>query len=146
MWYFWHIFYLIEGLVLNCGTISYSGCASRSPCTTSTLDPCHRKWLTGSAGWNLPSTSTTWTMDCSSFSGASRGKWVSDTHRNTTEIITAVIVGYGLDINSVALSPQSNYTDRAIATCRRNIAPTFMDRGVSRGQRGGSPRTLISVF
>jgi hypothetical protein len=27
------------------------------------------------------------------------------------------------------LSPQANYTDRAIAACRRNLAPTFADRG-----------------
>ena len=26
------------------------------------------------------------------------------------------------------------------------VAPTFADRGVSRGQRNGSPRPLISVF
>jgi hypothetical protein len=40
--------------------------------------------------------------------------------------------------NSVALSRQANYTDWATATCRRNLVPTFVDRGVSRGQRGGS--------
>jgi hypothetical protein len=34
----------------------------------------------------------------------------------------------------VALSPQANYT----ATCLRNLVPTFVDRGLSRGQRGGS--------
>jgi hypothetical protein len=39
--------------------------------------------------------------------------------------------------NSVALSPRANYTDWATATCRRNLVPTFVDRGVSRGQRGG---------
>jgi hypothetical protein len=33
---------------------------------------------------------------------------------------------------SVALSPQANYTDWATATCRRNLVPTFVDRGVSR--------------
>jgi hypothetical protein len=38
----------------------------------------------------------------------------------------------------VALSPQANYTDCAAATCRRNLVSTFVDRGVSRGQRGGS--------
>jgi hypothetical protein len=47
-------------------------------------------------------------------------------------------------INSVALSPQVNYTDRAIATCRLNLVPTFVDRGVSRGQRGGS-RALVNI-
>jgi hypothetical protein len=43
----------------------------------------------------------------------------------------------------VALSPQANYTDWANATFRRNLMPTFVDRGVSRGQRGGSPRSLV---
>ena len=36
------------------------------------------------------------------------------------------------------LSPRANYTDRAAAA--------FADRGVSRGQRNGSPRPLIFVF
>jgi hypothetical protein len=40
--------------------------------------------------------------------------------------------------NSVVLSPQANYTDWATATCRLNLVPTFVDRGVSLGQRGGS--------
>jgi hypothetical protein len=40
--------------------------------------------------------------------------------------------------NSVAFSPRANYTDCATATCRRKLVPTFVDRGVSRGQRGGS--------
>jgi hypothetical protein len=40
--------------------------------------------------------------------------------------------------SSLALSPRANYTDSATATCRRNLVPTFVDRGVSRGQRGGS--------
>jgi hypothetical protein len=39
--------------------------------------------------------------------------------------------------NSVAFSPQTNYTDWSTATCQRNLVPTFVDRGVSRGQRGG---------
>jgi hypothetical protein len=33
--------------------------------------------------------------------------------------------------NSVALSPQANYFDWATATCRRNLVPTFVDRGVN---------------
>jgi hypothetical protein len=41
--------------------------------------------------------------------------------------------------NSLALSPRANYTDWAVATCRRNLVPTLVDRGMSRGQRGGSP-------
>jgi hypothetical protein len=48
--------------------------------------------------------------------------------------------------HSVALSPQANYTDWSTATCRWNLVPTFVDRRVSRGQCGGSPRSLISVF
>jgi hypothetical protein len=41
--------------------------------------------------------------------------------------------------NSLALSPQVNYTDWATAACRRYLMSTFADRWVSRGQRGGSP-------
>jgi hypothetical protein len=40
--------------------------------------------------------------------------------------------------NSVALSPRAKYTDWSTATCQRNLVSTFVDRGVSRGQRGGS--------
>jgi hypothetical protein len=48
--------------------------------------------------------------------------------------------------NSVALSPRANYTDRTTATCRRNLVSTFVDRGVSRGQRGGSPTVVNLSF
>jgi hypothetical protein len=48
--------------------------------------------------------------------------------------------------NSVVFSPQANYTDRSTATCRRNLVPTFVDRGVSRGQRGGSPTVVNLSF
>jgi hypothetical protein len=48
--------------------------------------------------------------------------------------------------NSEALSPQANYTDWATATCQRNLVPTFVDRGVSRGERGGSPAVLNLSF
>jgi hypothetical protein len=40
--------------------------------------------------------------------------------------------------NSVALSPQANYTDWATATCLWNLVAAFVDRRVSRGQCGGS--------
>jgi hypothetical protein len=40
--------------------------------------------------------------------------------------------------NSVALSPRANFTDYATATCRRNLVTTFVEKGVLRGQRGGS--------
>jgi hypothetical protein len=48
--------------------------------------------------------------------------------------------------NSVALSPQANYTDWSTVTCRRNLVPTFVDRGVSRGKRGGSPAVVNLSF
>jgi hypothetical protein len=44
----------------------------------------------------------------------------------------------------VALSPQANYTDSSTATCRRNLVSTFVDRGMTRGQRGGSP-TVVNL-
>jgi hypothetical protein len=40
--------------------------------------------------------------------------------------------------NSMALSPQANYTDWAATFHQQNLVPTFVDRGVSRGQRGGT--------
>jgi hypothetical protein len=48
--------------------------------------------------------------------------------------------------NSLALSPRANYTDLATVTCRRNLVPTFVDRGVSPGQRGGSPTVVNLSF
>jgi hypothetical protein len=48
--------------------------------------------------------------------------------------------------NSAALSPRANYTDWATATCRRNLVPTFADRGVSRGRGGGSPSVVNLSF
>jgi hypothetical protein len=47
-------------------------------------------------------------------------------------------------LNSVALSPRANYTDWSTANCRRNLVSTFVDRGVSRGQRGG-PLTVVNL-
>jgi hypothetical protein len=66
------------------------------------------------------------------------------TDLNATEINKdARIHSFGVDnknkqINSVVLSPRANYTDWATVTCRRNLLQTFVDRGMSRGQRGGS--------
>jgi hypothetical protein len=48
--------------------------------------------------------------------------------------------------NSVAFSPQANYTDWATATYWRNLVPTLVDRGVSRGQHGGSPTAVNLSF
>jgi hypothetical protein len=36
-------------------------------------------------------------------------------------------------------------SETSITTCWRNLMPTFADRGVSRGQRGGSP-TVVNLF
>ena len=44
------------------------------------------------------------------------------------------------------LSPHANYTDRAAAAGRRSQCQLLADRGVSRGQRNGSPQPVISVF
>jgi hypothetical protein len=46
--------------------------------------------------------------------------------------------------NYVAFSSQANYTDSATAMCRRNLVPTFVGRGVSRGRRGRS-RTVVNL-
>jgi hypothetical protein len=43
-------------------------------------------------------------------------------------------------------SLQANCANWATAAGRRILEPTFADRGVSRGQRGGSARLLILVF
>jgi hypothetical protein len=48
--------------------------------------------------------------------------------------------------NSAALSPQANYADWATVICRRNLVPTFLDKGVSRGERGGSPAVVNLSF
>jgi hypothetical protein len=40
--------------------------------------------------------------------------------------------------NSMAFSPQANYTDGATATCWQNLVQTFVHKGVLRGKRGGS--------
>jgi hypothetical protein len=48
--------------------------------------------------------------------------------------------------NSMALSRQAKYTDWATATCQRNLVPTFVDRGVSHGQCGGTPAAVNLSF
>jgi hypothetical protein len=45
--------------------------------------------------------------------------------------------------NSLAFSPQANYTDSATATDRRILVPTFLDRGVSLVSAAEPPRPLI---
>jgi hypothetical protein len=48
--------------------------------------------------------------------------------------------------NSVDLSLQANSTDWSTATCRWNLMQTFVARGVSRGQRGGSLTVIYLSF
>jgi hypothetical protein len=50
------------------------------------------------------------------------------------------------ETNSVALNQRTNYTDWATATCSWNLVPTFVDRRVLRGQRGGSLTVVILSF
>jgi hypothetical protein len=47
---------------------------------------------------------------------------------------------------SVAFSPQANYTDREAIHLSAKLVPISAGTGVSRGQRNGSPRSLISCF
>jgi hypothetical protein len=48
--------------------------------------------------------------------------------------------------NTMAFSPQMNYTNWATATSWRNLVPTFADREVSCGQRGESPTVVNLSF
>jgi hypothetical protein len=42
----------------------------------------------------------------------------------------------------MAFSPQANYTDWSTATGQRTLVPTFVDRGVLRGQCSRTPTTV----
>jgi hypothetical protein len=48
--------------------------------------------------------------------------------------------------NTVALSPQANYTDWGTATCWRNLVPTFVDTGASRVQHDRPPEVVNLNF
>jgi hypothetical protein len=63
-----------------------------------------------------------------------------------TEILLARPSHKKQKTKSVAFRLQANYTDWATATCWRNLVPTFGDRGVSRGQRGGSRAAVNLSF
>jgi hypothetical protein len=54
------------------------------------------------------------------------------------------VLGSETEIN--AITPKANYTDWSTATGRRILLPSFADRGVSRGQRGGIRWQLNLVF
>jgi hypothetical protein len=62
------------------------------------------------------------------------------------QLSTIELICFSIQTNSVALSPQGNYTDWATAICRLNLVPTFVDRGMSRGQRGGSSTVVNLSF
>jgi hypothetical protein len=49
-------------------------------------------------------------------------------------------------LNSVAFSPQANYTDRATAACRRSYCQLLRIEGVAWSAQRIQPRPLISVF
>jgi hypothetical protein len=66
-------------------------------------------------------------------------------HTSTPVISPNITKQTNKQTNSVAFSPQANYNDCATATCWQNLVPTFADRGVSRGQRGGY-LTAVNLF
>jgi hypothetical protein len=65
---------------------------------------------------------------------------------NRLQPVPEVYTNKNKQTNSVALSPRANYTDWATAPCWWILVPTFVDRGVSRGQRGGSPTVVNLSF
>jgi hypothetical protein len=52
----------------------------------------------------------------------------------------------GITVKVHGFSLKANYMDWATATGRRILVPTFVDRGVSRGQRGGTSMTINLTF
>jgi hypothetical protein len=48
--------------------------------------------------------------------------------------------------NSVAFSPQANYTEWATATGQQILVPTFVDKGVLHGQCGRTPTVANLSF
>jgi hypothetical protein len=66
------------------------------------------------------------------------------THCSVTAL--ASLLGRQKRVNSVSFSPQANCTDWTTATGWRNLVPTSVDRGMSRGQRGGSPTAVNLSF
>jgi hypothetical protein len=75
----------------------------------------------------------------------SEGDNLSNSYR-VTEVTPFQWALWTKQTNSVALSLQANYTDWVTATSRRNLVSSFVDRGVWRGQRGGSPTVINLSF
>jgi hypothetical protein len=61
-------------------------------------------------------------------------------------LVNTVISFLKTKLNSVACSPQAELYRPSDRRLSAKLVPTFADRGVSRGQRNGFPRPLISVF
>jgi hypothetical protein len=71
---------------------------------------------------------------------------VKNLHKHFRGRIFVITVERSKQTNSVASSPQANYTDWSTITGRRILMPTFADRLVSRGQRGGTPAAVSLSF
>jgi hypothetical protein len=78
--------------------------------------------------------------------GMGKEGWKGREGTNVEMLLLNLFVNVNKQTNSVTLSPRANYTDRSTTTCRRNLVSTFVDRGVSRGQRGGSPTVVNLSF
>jgi hypothetical protein len=72
--------------------------------------------------------------------------WGSTNRFEFSMLLTVSTSTHTNKTNSVGLSPRANYTDWSTATCQRNLVSTFVDRGVSRCQRGGSPTVVNLSF
>jgi hypothetical protein len=67
-------------------------------------------------------------------------------HLSLRYLDTATIVAKNKQTNFATFGPQANFTNWAAATGRRILVLTFVDRRVSRGQRGGSPTAVNLSF
>jgi hypothetical protein len=96
------------------------------------------KWIRLQTRWRSPTTTTN--MNCISILSLMRLSL-----NNKTHVAKNNFQGKQSNkTNSVALSPRANYTDWVTATFRRNLVPTSADRGVSRGQHGGTS-TVVNL-
>jgi hypothetical protein len=66
--------------------------------------------------------------------------------RKLLQVPTAWYKNKNKTTNSVAFILQANYADWATDTGRPILVPTFVDRVVSRRQRGGSPMAVNLSF
>jgi hypothetical protein len=75
-----------------------------------------------------------------------RIRWIVTGYRlKESEIGVRILIG-SRKKNSVAFSPQANYTDRETANYSRNLVPTSADRAVSVVGAADPVRSLISIF